>query len=423
MSKVTFKIIIALFVCVFYLLSNSCKTTETLSVSKVNVAGIYNPTSSNIFPEYTSYHVNDSVSTIYIRVDTRQLTYTKADKALLEITYILYKSLQQNIIADSSTYKYEVEKNDEMPFLTLNVNLKTSDSIHYICELRLTDMIKRRPRQFFVEIDRSNKQNCLNYLLYSKEFNEPFYRNYFYKGEKFTVRKPNATSDSLLVSYYEYEVPMPPPPFSTKAYKTTFPKADSSLLFQNSKSLEFEQMAAIMFFRPDSNVQNGYASFKYHEYFPNVKTAFELIRPLRYMATAKEYRELEMAPVKKDALDEFWLKVAGNEGKAKELIKVYYNRVIFSNVYFTSITEGWRTDRGMIYIIFGPPKQVYKFDSKEKWSYGEVQGMRSLDFVFDRVDNPYAQNHYVLERSEKYTSVWIDALGSWRRGKIYFYGQ
>lgn len=407
----------------FMLTLMNCATTQPLSISKLNVASVYNPASSNIFPEYTAYHQNDSISTIAIRLDTRQLTFINSGKALLKIEYTLYKSLENNIIADSSTYNYEVEKKEDMPYLTLNVNVKTPDSLLYICEVLLTDKVKKRPRQLFIELDRRTKTNCQNYMLISPEYNDTYYRNYFYDDEKIKLTTTTLNAKHLIVGRYNYEFPMPPPPYSTKTYRMSMPKPDTTFLVKNFSSYTFEQTAPMFFFRTDSFHKQGIATFKYHDHFPNVKTAYQLIRPLRYMATAKEYRKLEMAPVKKEALDEFWLRAGGSASKARELIKVYYNRVIFANVYFTSFTEGWRTDRGMIYIIFGPPKQVFKYDNKEKWSYGEVRGMRSLDFTFYHVDNSFATNHYVMERSEKYTSVWIDALGSWRRGKIYFYGR
>ena len=37
----------------------------------------------------------------------------------------------------------------------------------------------------------------------------------------------------------------------------------------------------------------------------------------------------------------------------------YYRRVRFANEEFTQYKDGWKTDRGMIYILFGPPNQVF----------------------------------------------------------------
>ena len=61
--------------------------------------------------------------------------------------------------------------------------------------------------------------------------------------------------------------------------------------------------------------------------------------------------------------------VRGNIDKARELIRIYYTRILYSNYYFTSYKEGWRTERGMIYTIYGPPDKVYKTSDGESWGY------------------------------------------------------
>jgi NRPS condensation-like uncharacterized protein len=48
----------------------------------------------------------------------------------------------------------------------------------------------------------------------------------------------------------------------------------------------------------------------------------------------------------------FWKDCGGSEEKAKELIAIFFRRVNTSNTYFSTTVPGWRTDRGMIYIIY-----------------------------------------------------------------------
>ncbi len=53
----------------------------------------------------------------------------------------------------------------------------------------------------------------------------------------------------------------------------------------------------------------------------------------------------------------------------------YYNRVAYANEHFTHFFSGWKSDRGMIYILFGPPDDVerhpFNIDTKpyEIWHY------------------------------------------------------
>ena len=81
--------------------------------------------------------------------------------------------------------------------------------------------------------------------------------------------------------------------------------------------------------------------------------------------------------------------------------------------------EGWKSDRGIIYIIFGVPNVVYKHKNYENWIYGEENNMMSLSFVFHKVDNPITDNDFVLSRSPVFKNNWFRAVDSWRSGRIY----
>ncbi len=67
-----------------------------------------------------------------------------------------------------------------------------------------------------------------------------------------------------------------------------------------------------------------------------------------------------------------------------ELMEEYYARVAYANKNFSHYLDGWKTDMGMVYIIFGPPSNVerhpFDIDSKpyEVWTYYEA----NREFVF-----------------------------------------
>jgi len=50
------------------------------------------------------------------------------------------------------------------------------------------------------------------------------------------------------------------------------------------------------------------------------------------------------------------------ETARNELQEEYFRRVRYSNLMFTVFQDGWKTDRGLIYILFGPPNEVIRFD-------------------------------------------------------------
>jgi len=111
--------------------------------------------------------------------------------------------------------------------------------------------------------------------------------------------------------------------------------------------------------------------------------------------------------------------MAGNIEIARELISIYYNRAYFANLYFTSFKQGWKTDRGMIYVIYGPPQAIYRNDSQEKWVYYRKSFSSSITFIFNYTQSPYALNHYILQRSESYDWHWREAVESWKKGNVF----
>ncbi|NJK87334.1 MAG: GWxTD domain-containing protein [Bacteroidales bacterium] len=101
--------------------------------------------------------------------------------------------------------------------------------------------------------------------------------------------------------------------------------------------------------------------------FPHIRTPQELIEPLAYLSNSVEYNEMKNATNKKIVVDNFWLGKTDDMDRARELIRIYYNRVFLANYYFTTFKPGWKTDRGMIYIIYGPPQATYRSITNEKW--------------------------------------------------------
>ncbi|GAB2960833.1 hypothetical protein GCM10027048_30920 [Hymenobacter coalescens] len=150
--------------------------------------------------------------------------------------------------------------------------------------------------------------------------------------------------------------------------------------------------------------------------FPEVTTAPELIEPLRYLTTSVEREQLERAPVPKRAVDEFWLRVAGSEQSvARLLIRNFYGRVVEANRFFTAHKPGWMTDRGLLYVVMGPPDRVERSASTERWEYSGPE--RSGTYMFRAKPSTFAPDYYELARRPEYEWLWMRAVQQWRTGK------
>ncbi len=121
---------------------------------------------------------------------------------------------------------------------------------------------------------------------------------------------------------------------------------------------------------------------------PSTISDIELaIKQLKYIAKKKEWDRLKKTS-KEEKLAEFkkfWDKRDPSPGtKTNEWMDEYYNRVAYANSNFSGFREGWKSDMGMIFIIFGPPSDIerHPFDSESKpyeiWYYYQI----NRNFVF-----------------------------------------
>jgi GWxTD domain-containing protein len=133
----------------------------------------------------------------------------------------------------------------------------------------------------------------------------------------------------------------------------------------------------------------------------------------------EEFESCKNANDKKAAIDNFWITIAGSKERARELLKRYYGRVKEANKYYSSYTQGWKTDRGIIFIVFGPPTSVYKNKNNETWVYGIESNPNSVHFNFIKTKNPFSDNDYILERSVYLKDPYYTAVDYWRQGRIY----
>ena len=93
---------------------------------------------------------------------------------------------------------------------------------------------------------------------------------------------------------------------------------------------------------------------------PNsVRDLDKAIAQLVYIASSSEISEMEDADSKDEKIKlyiEFWKKKDPTPNtEENEVRDEYYRRVAYANENFSHYVEGWKSDRGMVFIILGPP--------------------------------------------------------------------
>lgn len=220
-----------------------------------------------------------------------------------------------------------------------------------------------------------------------------------------TLHVKNGHSSSV-VFYYKENFPAATPAFSeTQGSINRSWQPDSIFTIGTT----FNPFAKGLYLIQSDTSGNKGICFRAEENYPKFSTLESLIGPLTYITTKNEYERLRNAQHDKKAFDKIILGITGNAERAKIFMRNYFKRVETANHFFTSYKEGWKTDRGMLYIIFGEPNFVYKFSEREVWEYKTADG-QDVKFTFVRSSSLFDPENYVLARKRTYQQLWLEIV-------------
>lgn len=172
-------------------------------------------------------------------------------------------------------------------------------------------------------------------------------------------------------------------------------------------------------FLTDTINKKGFSIFYISDGFPKTTNLNDAIGAMGYLLSRKDYARLLTNNDKRLAFEWEWKKIAGGKNRGRNLIKQYYQSVNKANQLFSSFKPGWSTDRGMIYIIYGSPSVVYRYDNSEVWIYGEENNLLSEVFNFKKISSAISNNIYELERNINYKTSWDRMVTSWKEDRGY----
>lgn len=120
----------------------------------------------------------------------------------------------------------------------------------------------------------------------------------------------------------------------------------------------------------------------------------EFLSKTRYIIVKEEERaflSLSSASEREKFIEEFWLKRDPTPNTPRnEFKEIYFQRIEIANKRLRGSKPGWLTDRGMIFILFGPPNDVEDFPmgitSEDKpaeiWIYNNLPNKPELRLEF-----------------------------------------
>lgn len=284
--------------------------------------------------------------------------------------------------------------------------------------LAITVKERQTEREFMVDVPLELNYANLHYryAVYPVGKRYPFAGNFFRVRDTVEIRGMEQRQRPLYVKYYGNNLPAALPAMSSKP---PLPVGKPTLRYDLSsgKRLKFES-PGLYFAQEDTNSREGFAFLVQPNKYPFMSREADLMAPLIYVTTAYERRKIAEAKEPKKALDQFWMGVGGNTDHARRVLRSYYEAVELANEQFTSMKEGWKTDRGMVFIIFGPPDQVLKNNLQEEWTYGQVGAYENISFLFEKKPTIFTPENYELVRSPDYERIWYSRVDQWRKGTL-----
>ena len=153
-----------------------------------------------------------------------------------------------------------------------------------------------------------------------------------------------------------------------------------------------------------------------------------------YIITPEErsaFLQLSTSEEREQFIEQFWLRRSSNPDLPENDFKEeHYRRIAYANEHFASGIPGWRTDRGRIYIIWGPADEVDSHPTGgtydrpmeegggstttypwESWRYRYLEGLGNnvmLEFVDPSGSGEY---HLTMDPSEKDALLHVPGAG------------
>ena len=154
-----------------------------------------------------------------------------------------------------------------------------------------------------------------------------------------------------------------------------------------------------------------------------------------YIITDEEraaFKRLQTDEEREQFIEQFWLRRDPTPDTVEnEFKEEHYRRIAYANEHYASGIPGWKTDRGRIYIIYGPPDEIEVASLRrhlraahrkraaakpppipfEQWRYRYIEGIGNniiIEFVDTTMSGEY---HMTMDPSEKDALLYVPGAG------------
>ena len=411
------KILIYLYIIVL----SACKGPKSLN--QIDLSKEYHSIGLDLSYQSTFSYINDSITAINLGIEPNQLLYSKNTEskyiANYSIEYKVFKSFNDGEPIDKAKIYYSLnQKESKLPNKHHRIKINAPKGSNYVVQLILKDENRQQERSKFITLKKTN-ENSESYFIIKSEKNSDKGN---YQKDSFNISYGLISSKTIKVLTFKSQSVSAPKPYEVSYTFSFLGEPDSTWLtkISSKKSALFPPLKnGFYHFITDTVSNKGFSTFHISKEFPKTNNLDDAIGAMGYLLSKKDYANLIKNKDKRLAFEREWKKIAGSKNRARNLIRQYYETVNQANKLFTSYKKGWSTDRGMVYIIYGLPNVVYRYDDSEVWIYGEENNLLSEVFNFTKINSSISPNIYELERNINYKTSWDRMVAYWKEDRGY----
>ncbi|MGB3780404.1 MAG: GWxTD domain-containing protein [Tunicatimonas sp.] len=379
------------------------------SLSSTNVGYVYDPTAPVQLDARVAMN-GQREATVFLRVTDRQ-----SDQAP-SLRYAVHSDYQTGSVLDSGQISASQMVKREGEQFYYRFTLPVSDDSHFLFVFVSTPAQVGERYRFDITLNSEQNFPLTDLLLMRPDEDIPIFQDYLPTEAPFRLVSYYGSDSTAYLYYYSHDFePNPPPMSSGGAEVQPALTIDSLFAAPLDETLRFEQ-PGLYFVQLDTTSLYGISFRIEDQYYPRLARVETIVPTLRYISTSDEMKKLENSEEPKRNLDDYWIKMARSQERAKGIIRDYFRQVTQANQLFTSYKEGWKTGQGMVYTLYGPPDAVYRDVDKETWIYNADRNLVDLSFTFAKVKNIFTHQYYNLVRDDNYKRFWYRNVDLWRKG-------
>ncbi|MBN2237174.1 MAG: GWxTD domain-containing protein [Bacteroidales bacterium] len=397
---------------------SSCATHK---YAQINYAKFYQEDYPGSVFKTQVFNANDSMTELFVQVNLNTLaivsgkTKTEVAKDFV-FDYSLVEGLKEKEVMQEGKVAIAESPDADENSKSFKIKLKTPAVGQFVLFSSVQSENLKKSFTSRTSILKGVVSSEQNFMLL-KEDGTIHWDNYISGNEKVRIQFNDSQVKELYVNWYAPKFSPAVVPFSP-GHRNEVKNLDTAETFKialiNGKSelLTFKDLG-IYQFRVNPNDASGYSLIKFYAEFPYVYNDAQRLFSLRYLNPRYEFEDL-MAMEPAEAVKEFWYSKSRKAERSEDMMETYYGRVQRANELFTSYKEGWKTDRGMIFMVYGAPDKVHIYKDREVWEYGNDSYYNGLRFEFTKQDNPFTQNDFQLFRQTHFERSWQGIVNNWR---------